>query len=360
MKRWVGYLTSIANRDHLIEEGGYYGDHMLPGDAPGKEEFISTETPSSLLWTGYYYNNVWILAQAARILGAADDAVAYERLADAIRTALNQKWLSPAGKHYATGSQTANIFPLAVGVVPTTNRQDVLNSLTDDILIKRRGHLHTGNLGTTCIMDALADLGRGDVLYRVATATDYPGWGYMVREGATTIWEAWSNNVPGTSVASGMVVNNVVVSEDSMLMFGSINEFFFGSLAGIKGPNYFGKRDVVPGFREVCIRPRVLGDLTSATARIRTVRGIVGVDWKHGENNLSLKATIPVNARAHISIPKAGLREVTVEEGGKLVWKKGAYLGGVPGVTAGAEEPDYVTFDTGSGMYSFILHGKRQ
>ncbi|MCX7425518.1 MAG: family 78 glycoside hydrolase catalytic domain [Planctomycetia bacterium] len=358
MKRWVGYLTSIANEDHVIEKGGYYGDHMLPGDAPGKEEFLSKETPPPLLWTGYYYNNVWILAQAARILGADDDA-AHQRLADAIGAALNKKWLSPSGKSYATGSQTANIFPLAIGVVPTTNRQDVLNSLVDDVLVKRRGHLHTGNLGTTCIMDSLADLGRGDALYRVATSTDYPGWGYMVREGATTVWEAWSNNVPGTDVASGMVVNDIGVSEDSMLMFGSINEFFFGALAGIEGPDYFGTRTVVPGFREIRIRPRVLGDLTSVAAHIRTVRGIVGVDWKRNDNGLTLTATIPVNSLAKVSVPKLGLREVVIEEGDRVLWEKGAYRGGVAGITAATEEPEYVTFDTGSGTYRFVLRGEK-
>jgi alpha-L-rhamnosidase len=171
MKRWVDHLTSIS-ANHLIEKGGYYGDHMLPGPAPGSEEFLSKETPPALIWTEYYYNNVWIMAQAAQILGLTDDASAYGQLADAIRTAINGKWLHASGKYYATNSQTANISALAFGVVPEANRQGVLNSLTTDILEKRHGHLQTGNFGTSCIMDALPDLGRADVLHRVATATD--------------------------------------------------------------------------------------------------------------------------------------------------------------------------------------------
>jgi hypothetical protein len=79
MKRWVNHLTSIAE-NHLIQKGRY-GDHMLPGDAPSQEQFISKETPPPLLWTGYYYRNAWIMAQVARILGNADDAAAYDRLA---------------------------------------------------------------------------------------------------------------------------------------------------------------------------------------------------------------------------------------------------------------------------------------
>jgi alpha-L-rhamnosidase len=169
----------------------------------------------------------------------------------------------------------------------------------------------------------------------------------MVRQGATTIWEAWGG------VQTGAISHNS--GEESMIMWASIEEFFYGDLAGIEGPDYYGTRVVSPGYREIRIRPRVLGDLTSAAAHVRTVHGIVSVDWKRGEVSVSLKATIPPCTRAKISIPKAGLRDVAGEEGGKLLWENGAYRGGVPGVTAGVEEAEHVTFVTGSGTYSFLL-----
>ena len=340
MKRWVDYLTTLAE-NHLIEKGGYYGDHMLPGDSPGHGEGFSSETPPPLLWTGYYYMDAWIVSQTARILGADEDATTYGRLAEAIRTALNKKWFDTSNNRYATGSQTANAFALASGVVPEANVEGVLNNLTTDILEKRRGHLHTGNIGTTAVIDALAGLGRADVLYRVATSTDYPGWGYMISKGATTIWESWTEHA----------------NEDSMIMWATIVEFFHNDLAGIEGPDYYGTRVITPGYREIRIRPRVLGDLTGAAANIRTVRGIVGVEWKRKGASLELKATIPVNARAIISVPKVGLRNVIVEEGGKILWNNGGYVGGVSGITSGIEEADYVMFDAGSGSYHFILRG---
>ena len=90
-------------------------------------------------------------------------------MAEAICAALNEKWLNVSAKCYATGSQTSNIFPLALGIVPETSRRGILNSLVDDILEKRHGHLHVGVVGLTAVMDAFVDLGRGDVLYRVST-----------------------------------------------------------------------------------------------------------------------------------------------------------------------------------------------
>ena len=89
----------------------------------------------------------------------------------------------------------------------------MLNNLLTDISQKYHGHLHTGNIGTTSIMDALGCLGHRDVLYHVATATDYPGWGYMVDHGATTIWEAWGGVQDGfigwNSGCDSMIMWNV-------------------------------------------------------------------------------------------------------------------------------------------------------
>jgi alpha-L-rhamnosidase len=323
---------------------------MLPGDAPGQEEFISKETPPELLWTGYYFNNTWILAQAARILGKAEEAAAYAERAEAIRTALNEKWLDPAGTHYATNSQTSNIAALAFGVVPEGNRVAVAQSLIANITEQRKGHLHTGNLGTACIMDALAEHGGDATLHRIATSTDYPGWGYMVSQGATTIWEAWGG------VEEGFVGYNS--GEDSMPMFATISEYFYSDIAGLRGPDYFGTRAVAPGFREITIRPRLQEGLQHASATIRTVRGLASAAWQRNENSFDLSATIPPNATAVISLPKSGMNVTTIEESEQTVWENQGFVKGGPGISAATEEDEYVTFAVGSGSYRFTLNSE--
>jgi len=189
------------------------------------------------------------------------------------------------------------------------------------------------------MIDALTERGFGDVMYQVATTTTYPGWGYMVKEGATTIWEAWCRSN----------------AADSMIMWATIDEFFYNDLAGIKGPDYHGPGYMTPGFREIEIKPHVLGDLTFASASIRTMRGMVSSSWKNMDNSLTLEVSIPVNSQAKVSVPKTGLENIIVEEGGKTIWKDCAYVGGVVGITDGSESADYVTFDVGSGSYAFKL-----
>jgi len=342
MKQWIDYLTLIAE-DHMVTRG-HYGDHMLPGESPGKEEFISSETPRPLVWTGYYYRGALIVSRAADLLGKADDARRYSRLAEKIKQAFNTKWLNTHTNQYATGSQTANLFPLALGIVPEADEHAVVANAVQDIMEERDGHLHTGNTGTTCMIDTLTDHGRGDVMWQVATTPTYPGWGYMVSQGATTIWEAW-----------GLGGN-----AESMIMWATIDEFFYNDLAGIKGPDYYGPGYMAPGFRRLRIEPHLLGDLKHASASVKTVRGMVSSGWKRTDDSVALDVSVPVNSEAKVSVPKAGLQSVTVEEGGEVIWRNGSYVGGVAGITGGSENAECVTFDVGSGSYSFKLIGARK
>ena len=178
-------------------------------------------------------------------------------------------------------------------------------------------------------------------MYSLVNRTTYPGWGYMVDQGATTVWEAWSRSMSSAWRA------------ESMAMFATIDEFFYSYLAGIKGPDYYGSGFMTPGFRSIEIKPHILGDLTSASASIKTVRGRLSSSWKRKGNSIILEVTIPANSQARVSMPKVALGKITVEESGKTIWKNGSYFDGVEGITDGSESAEYVIFDVGSGSYAF-------
>ena len=340
MTRWMDYLSSIAE-DHIVIEGTL-GDHMLPGLSPGEEQYLSDETPPPLVWTGYYYSGAVVMSQIARVLGKTEDAVYYQQLSENIRKAFNQKWFNSNTNNYATGSQTGNIFPLALGMVPEGKKDELSKSIIHSIVDEYKGHLHTGNIGTTTLIDALTEHGYGDVMYGVATSTEYPGWGYMVKEGATTIWESWG------------LTNNA----ESMTMWTTIDGFFYNDLAGIKGPDYFQSSYMVPGFRMIHIKPYIPGDLTYARASIRTVRGMVSSSWKKKKDSFSIEIEIPVNSEARVHVPKLGFKNVVITESGETVWENGKFIRGVPGITAGTDGDDYVVFDVGSGSYNFQIISK--
>ncbi|GAH37033.1 unnamed protein product, partial [marine sediment metagenome] len=76
------------------------------------------------------------------------------------------------------------------------------------------------------------------------------------------------------------------------------------------------------------------------------------------DDSLTLEVAIPVNSVAKVSIPKIGLQNITVTEGGRIVYKAGRFVKGVAGIIAAEGNDNYVTFDVGSGSYSFRLTGR--
>jgi alpha-L-rhamnosidase len=162
----------------------------------------------------------------------------------------------------------------------------------------------------------------------------------MVAEGATTIWESWS-------------LASTVGAAESMIMWATIDEFLYNDIAGIRGPEFYGPRQAAPGFREIHIKPYILGDLQHARASIRAVRGTVSSSWRRAEGGVKLDVTVPVNSQARVSIPKVGSGSVTVTESSRTVWENGRFVDGVPGIAGGTGGDEYVTFDVGSGSYGF-------
>ena len=330
LKRMVDFKSTKAE-NHILPYG--LGDHMEP-QADGKSSFAPKHTPAPLTSTAYYYYDAWIVAQVAGILGEAEDSRHYSALAENIKHAFNGKFLDQATNQYAGGSQTSNAIALYFGMVPEGREKAVAKNLAHDIMITHKGHLSTGIIGINALEQALPEFGLASVMYEIATQTTFPSWGYEIERGATTLWETWQGDADHCL---------------NMKMFGSVEKFFYKDLAGIS--------PAAPGYERITVKPRVVGDLKYAKASVKTVRGLVAVDWKRDDRSLEMKVTIPANGRAKVSVPKLELKDVAITEGRTTIWKDGAYVREVVGITGGSETNDYVTFDVGSGLYCFTLTG---
>ena len=332
--RLVDYLSTRAE-DHVVGFG--LGDHMEP-QADGTTSSSPRHTPPALTSTAYYYFDAQVASRAAEIAGRSAEAERYAALAEEIRTAFNRRFLDPESNQYATGSQTANALPLALGLVPQERVGAVLANLVREIEERHDGHLSTGMLGTNALVNVLPRHGAAELMYRIATQTTFPSWGYMIERGATTLWESWSD------------LREEKLSLN-MKLLGSIQKFFYHDLAGI--------RATAPGFREVAIAPQAVGDLEWARARLRTVRGEIAVHWRRGADTFELDLTIPGNVTATVTLPKLGLVQVKVSEGKRGIWDSGAAVTSVPGIADIAENSASVTFHAGSGSYRLRLTGRR-
>jgi alpha-L-rhamnosidase len=240
---------------------------------------------------------------------------------------------------YGSNNQACNAFSLYMGLVAEERRPRVVANLVRDVLEVKGGHLSTGNICTKYLLEALTAAGRADVAYTIATQQTYPGWGFMLANGATTLWERWEQLTGG-----GMNSHNHP-------MMGSVGSWFYKALAGITVD------PTGPGFARFNVRPWPVGNLTHAASTLQTVRGPIEAAWTRPDGptgRVTLHVTIPVGSRAHVSVPKPGIGSAyRVTEGEHIVWRDGQPRAGAPGVVYLSEEERFVTFECGSGTYAF-------
>ncbi|GLZ01731.1 hypothetical protein Acsp02_89820 [Actinoplanes sp. NBRC 103695] len=331
VKRWVDYLATISDSRHIVRNApGSWGDDWLS----------TVSTPHVYFQTLFYLLDSRRLADMAAVLGHADDAANYRRLADEITAGFTAEYFDPATDTYAPGTQLAYAMPLAIGIVPAGHEQAVLRKLIQDI-VARGNHVTTGFVGTVFVYQALGRYDRNDIALALSQRTDFPSFGYMLANGPGTIWEKWTNSSApdGTS------------SKDHIGLAGSIGQWYYEQLAGIRRES--------AGWRTLTLAPSVVGDLTRVNGSQDTVRGKVVSSWSRSGSTLTYHAVVPVGSTAAIELPLLGGAGSTVREGGRVIWRAGRPAGTVPALTvgevAGGVSGGVLEMTAGSGDYTFTV-----
>jgi alpha-L-rhamnosidase len=328
MKKWADYMAGFL-KDGIMPKNTY-GDWCVPPESP---ELIHSKDPGrqtrgELLSTAYYYYDLGLMARAAELLGESADAARYRSLAGTVRDGFHRKYFDAAKGYYDNGTQTSCVLPLAFDMVPADQLGRVFGHLVWKIETESRGHIGTGLVGGQWLMRVLSDNGRADLAYRIASQEDYPGWGYMVAKGATTIWELWNGDTADPAMNSG----------NHLMLAGDLAIWMHGYLAGIRpDPG-------APGYKKIIIRPTPVGDLTWARASLESAHGTIRSGWTKDGGMFSLEITIPPNTTATVYVPAAKAVDVT---------ESGVPLDRAAGVTFLREEGGCAILVVESGTFSF-------
>lgn len=330
MRKYVEFLHGIAE-GHIVRMGKY-GDWCPPACMYPKK------TPMALTSTWYYYHDTLLLSRIASVLGKKEDQAGYGRRAQEIKDAFNREFLKdgqyatiPMSPIDRTAGQTSQALPLFLDMVPEGQRKKAVEILVRLVVQGFDHHLDTGIVGTRYLFEVLRDAGHAEDAYKVVTQTTYPGWGYMVAEGATTLWERWEK-MHGTGMNS-----------HNHIMFGSIDAWFYRTLAGIVPTS--------PAWKTLRIRPWPVGDLRHAAARMRTVRGDVAVGWERADGSFRLHAEVPCGAEAEIHIPHG--KASVLREGDAAVWNAKDGFRPADGILDIRAEADRLVACVLSGSYRF-------
>jgi alpha-L-rhamnosidase len=326
MRRYVDLLVEAnPNLLWLNRRNNDFGDWVPAGESTNKD----------LIASAYLAFDLRLLSDVARVIGDTDASRKYEALAYRSRVAFNERFLGLDGR-YLGDTQTAYAMAFAMDLVPRARRPQVIQRFVDSIE-RRQGHLATGFIGTAFLLPALTEAERPDLAYQILQATEYPSWGYMIGNGATTIWELWNSNTEGPAMNSR-----------NHFAFGTVAEWMQRYMVGIDtSPDG-------PGYRQILIRPRLGEGITQARGEYDSHHGTIVSDWKMDGDRFILNVTVPVNTTATVYIPRFGNARVQVREGGVPVWRNGRFTGGRDGVMSGAAQGDAVVLAIGSGTYSFV------
>jgi alpha-L-rhamnosidase len=250
-----------------------------------------TETPKELIGTAYWACIATKLAEMGGAIGRCDDADRFRAVATRVRTAFNREFVKPGGV-IGTGSQTGYVLALRFDLLLDDVKLVAARQLAANI--RARGiSLTTGILGTCNILDALTDAGYAELAYGLLLREDYPSWGYMIRQGATTIWETW-HGIQEQAGPNGEVLKVQLARNHSDLA--TVSGFLFRRVAGIDAAS--------PGFEIIRIHPVMDHRISSAGGEYQSIMGRISTEWsRDSEGNFSLRVRIPANTSARIHFP---------------------------------------------------------
>ncbi|MBN1442821.1 MAG: family 78 glycoside hydrolase catalytic domain, partial [Planctomycetes bacterium] len=344
-RRWIDYVRSQS--PDLIwtgKRGNDYND-WLSGDTLILEGYPQkgASVPKEVFATAFFARSTEILAKMAAVLGRDDDAERYADLAREIRRAFCREFMADDGRIHGD-TQAGYALALWFDLAPEDLRPRLAEHLVRAVHAYG-GRLSTGIQSTIRLMLALAEEGHTDLAYRLALRRDPPSWGYMIDQGATTIWERWDGHVEGRGF------QDAGMNSFNHYALGSVGEWMVRAVLGLE-PD-----EERPGYQHFRVRPRPGGGITWARCTYDSVRGPIDIRWKEEADRVRLEVSVPPGAAATVHVPHPAASAAAA--GAIEVLEGSGPAAEAPGVDLAREEEGASVFRVASGTYVFTARLRR-
>ena len=285
MRKYLQYFGSWTRKDGTVHvqkarpDGKPFlwynlGDWVAPFGNPD----------DAIVHTFYYWLCARNTALAAKAIGNKEAEDEASGIMNRVWNAFHAGFYNADEKSY--GDYGSNVFALYMGV-PQERLGDVRATLRQELEVKYNGHLNTGILATRFLFETLSMNGMGDLAYTIMNQRDFPGFGWWIEQGATTLWESWNGD-----------------ASRNHPMFGGGLTWFSRVLAGVDTyPD-------APGYRHVIIRPIPAPQLDDVCYTVDTPYGKLSSHVSHDGKDVRLEVTIPFGSTATVYVP-VSLADVT-------------------------------------------------
>src|SRR5690554_1758932 len=281
MQKWLGYVEQHSV-DGLLKQwpntnyrNWYLGDWATPEGIDQQDERSVDLVNNSFI--AVCYDN---MERIAKVLEKKEDVATYSKKKELLRNVIHNTFFDENTDTYGTGTQIDLAFPLISGVVPADKIEAVTNSLYEETIVNRKGHLSTGLVGLPVLTEWAIENKAADFMYSMLKKREYPGYLFMLDNGATTTWEHWNGHRSH--------IHNC---------YNSIGSWFYQAIGGIR------PIEDEPSYRKIIIEPQIPEGITWAKAYKETPFGKVSVDWALEEKLLNLEISIPPGVEAEIGVP---------------------------------------------------------
>ena len=314
MSLWQNYVDDVdANRDK--KKGGLAGSFV--GDWCSLQKGVS----GPLLGRAFAYDMSVKMADFARLSGHGDDVRTFTDLANRLRATVISKHIAPDGT-VSGNTQTGYAQVVRYHLFEPAQEQLLREKFHARMAADAFG-VQTGFNGTGKLLPALCAIGLEKDAGSTILNEQFPGWGKMVKLGATTIWEHWDGkSADGTW-------QNPSMNSFNHYTFGGCGEWMMGWLVGLRAET--------PGFKTVRVEPTIIPNLTWVSGSIVSPYGTVSNRWERQNGRITMRLAIPPNSNARVILPSSA-KDATLQ--GKALGT--APVNGHPEATVGSGTHEFM------------------
>lgn len=313
-KKWMNKVARL-HPEVIIDFG--LGDHES-----------LTPVPVQLTGTCHYLKCAEIMYEFSDLMNDVEGKNHYSLLINKIRTKLKEYfWDNPVDNNI--NKQTLYSSLLYYNVIPENGISAAVDSLLQSLHDSPSNHFTTGIFGTKYILDVLSEYVSPEFVLQIVNDNRYPGWGYMIDRGATTIWETWKES------------ENIY--SNCHPMFGSVSEWFYKWLGGIKvNKNY-------PGFERFTLSPSFSNQISSMNCTYHSPNGRIVSNWRIINDEIIYEIEIPERSIATVELNKNAYLKIVVNSNDNQ-----------PNYSLENITADNESFDLKQGIYTITLSRKSE
>ena len=275
-------------RKYISNYGQSYGEWAEPTEVhiTGFRDFACPHPEET---TAYIVYLLQTMAEIAEVLGKQDDKKRFSEYAEKAKIGYGKLIECPKFS-LDTDRQAKLVRPLYMGLLNEKQAEFAKKRLIT-ALEHYDWRLGTGFLSTPFILYVLEKIDV-EYAYRLLENEQMPGWLFMPKMNANTIWESWE----GTQAQVG------IASLDHYSK-GAVLEWVVSEMCGIQ----------VSGENKFTIAPKVGGHFTFAKCEYKSVYGKVKSDWRREGGKTIYTISVPANTTAKVVLPN-GEKTLTAGE----------------------------------------------